>query len=99
MAVPIYDINQLIRYTATFTNAAGVPTDPTTIYLHISLRTPAATTSYQFGVDSGLIRDSAGVYHKDIVPPGPGIVIWRWEGNGAVQTGAQDAIEVMGVET
>lgn len=53
-----------VSVSVTFTNAAGALFDPTTVTLR--LRSPSSvTTSYTYGVDAALMRDSVGAYHLD----------------------------------
>ena len=83
MALPHHDIGDLIPVSATFKNAAGTATDPTTITF--KLQSPAAVvTSYVYPTDAQLVRDSAGVYHVDVPLAAAGVWYYRFEGTGAV---------------
>lgn len=73
----------LLRFSVTFKDLAGVPADPSTVTF--SLRGPdGVTTSFTYGVDPEIIRDSAGVFHTDALPSSEGEWKWRWQGTGAV---------------
>lgn len=80
------DINtgDVVRVTTSpgFTNAAGAPADPTTVRL--KWRRFDAVTTWTYGVDSQVVKDSVGVYHADIPVIDPGTYFFRWEGTGAV---------------
>lgn len=79
-----YPPGSLVRVDVTFTNSGGTPTDPSAITLEI--RTPAGTnTTLVYGVDLGLVRDSAGVYHSDIQADLEGTWHYRFEGTGNVR--------------
>ena len=66
-----YDIGDLVRLTGTFRNAAGVLTDPTTVTCRIE-RPDETETVYLYGTDVEVVRDSAGIFHVDVVPANPG---------------------------
>jgi hypothetical protein len=75
-----YDIGDAARISAAFTNAAG-PVDPTTIVL--TVRTPdGAHTTYTYGTDVALVKDSTGNYHVDLAITQVGTVRYRWVSTG-----------------
>jgi hypothetical protein len=92
VALPHHDIGDLIPVSATFKNAAGAATDPTTITFR--LQKPNGTvTAYVYPTDAQLVRDSAGVYHVDVALAAADLPtslsftpLWyyRFEGTGAV---------------
>lgn len=64
------------------TNAAGVVTDPTALTLKVKV--PAGTvTTYTYGVDVIVVKDSVGNYHADIPITAAGRWSYAWEGTGA----------------
>lgn len=76
------------RVTATFENGAHVVTDPATITAKI--KNPAGvTTTYVYGTDAALARDSVGIYHVDIDLNSSGIWYYRFEGTGSVKAASQ----------
>lgn len=78
-----YDIGDLVRLTGTFTDLAGVATDPTGITC--SIRLPSGTvTTLTYGVDASLYRTSTGVYYTDFAPTMEGLHYYRFAGTGAV---------------
>lgn len=87
------DINtgDTVRLDASFTNAAGVATDPTTVTLVLSVNGVESTLT--FGA-SAIVKDSVGVYHYDyLVPTAESFyeIIYRWAGTGTV-TAAQEGM-------
>lgn len=83
-------IGTMVRISATWTVPAtedGVPTDPTAVALTVEL--PDASTATPTPV-----RDAAGVYHADYLPPVAGTYLWRWEGTGAAHASAEGTFAV-----
>lgn len=79
-----YDVGDLVHITADFTNQAGSPTDPTAVICKI--KTPGGTvTTYTYGTDPEIVKDSVGSYHLDHIATQEGTYKYRWEGTGAVQ--------------
>jgi len=81
------DINpgDIVRVATTpgFTNAAGALTDPTVVRLKWRAA-GGATTTWIYGTDSQIVRDSVGMFHADIPVVAAGLHYFRWEGTGAV---------------
>lgn len=78
-----YDLGDLVRCSAVFKNAAGTNTDPTTVTAKVKTPT-GVTTTYVYGTDVALVRDSAGNYHVDITTTEAGTWSYRFVGTGAV---------------
>jgi uncharacterized protein YfaS (alpha-2-macroglobulin family) len=65
MAVNTYDLGDLVRCSGAFTNASDAAVDPDTVLFQF--RTPSGDiTTYTYGVDAELVRDSLGNYHVDV---------------------------------
>ena len=64
------------------TNAAGVVTDPTALTLKIK-KPDAIITTYTYGVDNIVVKDSVGNYHADIPIDQAGRWSYSWAGTGA----------------
>jgi hypothetical protein len=79
-----YEQHSLVRLKATFRNAALALTDPTTVSIKITLPDKSATT-YVYGTDSEVVKDSTGVYYMDFSCDTAGIHKYHWHGTGAVQ--------------
>jgi hypothetical protein len=90
-----YHVGDLVRLTATFTNAAGSATDPTTVTCLVKLRHVhgAATQSYTYAGGT-VIKDATGVYHVDVSPTTEGTWDYRWIGTGTVQAADEGAFRV-----
>ena len=75
-----YEIGQVVRMTFYF-RVSDVLTDPST--LTVKVISPDGTeTAYVYGVDSSLIRDSAGTYHLDVTASQNGHWEYRGESTG-----------------
>jgi len=77
-----YDIGDVVRCTATFTDADGLEVDPTTV--KFSYRDPAGNkATYEYGIGSEVVRTGPGAYYVDL--PVDVAHTWRirWEGTGA----------------
>ena len=81
-----YDIGSLVRISATFTLASGVE-DPSTITAKVKLPN-GTTTTYVYGTDGALVRDSKGVYHVDWSVTAAGVHQYRFVGTGTAQGAA-----------
>lgn len=79
-------VGTLIEIPVSFTDPAGTPTDPDALVFLVALYSPAgAILTYTYGVDSAVVRESAGVYHLEYLVDAVGAYIWRAEATGAVQ--------------
>lgn len=85
-----YMIGTSITLTATFKDEDEVLADPTGVKFKVM--DPAGTvTTYEYGTDIRVIKDSVGVYHLTISPANPGPFLWRVEGTGGdVDAAAED---------
>lgn len=79
-----YDVGDRVELSFVFRDDEGAPTDPTTIV--VKVRKPAGTvTTYTFGVDVALERDSAGRYALELTLDTAGSWSYRGIGTGAVE--------------
>lgn len=63
--VNTYDKGDVVRISGAFTDATPIALDPTAILFRF--RDPDGTeTSYAYGIDSQIVKDSVGQYHVDI---------------------------------
>lgn len=87
-----YLVGQAPRFSATF-DVDGAPTDPTVTTFRYKQPdgTVAALVS---GTDVELVRDSAGVFHVDLLLGADGWWTVRWEGTGAAQAADEYQIRV-----
>jgi len=77
------DIGDLVRLSGTFADLNGNLLDPTAVIL--SIREPSgAVTSFQYGHDAFVVRESVGKYYMDFAPNAEGLHFYRFAGTGAV---------------
>ncbi|MCI0420075.1 MAG: hypothetical protein L0312_12765 [Acidobacteria bacterium] len=89
----LYDKGDIVRVSGAFTNDAGVAQDPTTVIFRFV--NPAGTsTTYTFGVDGALVKDSIGNYHVDIDANAEGDWHYRWESTGTGQAADEGQFRV-----
>ena len=72
-----YDIGDLVRLSATFTDLAGAPVSPSAVVLRV--KAPDGTVSTPTPTNDGI-----GVYRHDLAVTQAGLWCYRWEGTGAV---------------
>lgn len=76
-----YQNGDEIVFYGTFKNAAGVERDPTNVFFQI--KNPAGTiTTYQYGEDVALKRESTGVYYIELSVTTSGHWHYRWYSTG-----------------
>ena len=82
--MPVNEIKNgdTVKISCSFTNMAGVATDPTTITL--TIRSPSGRTDIYTYARGEIVRAATGSYYKS-VPVNEGQTwSWRWIGTGAV---------------
>lgn len=88
-----YDIGDMVTIYGIFSDINDVVTDPTTI--SVLVKDPTGTlTTYVYGVDANLIKDSVGNYHFDITPTVTGVWYYKFVGEGAVKAAEEDSFFV-----
>lgn len=86
-----YANGSLVRLSAVFENALGSVMDPDAVRVetispeNVGGRPPGRLTSYTYGVDAALMKDSVGRYHIDVSVAFNGIWRWRWYSSGTGQ--------------
>jgi hypothetical protein len=81
MSVNIYKNGQKVRISVAFT-VSDVATDPTTVTAKI--KDPSGNVStYLYGTDAALVKDSVGNYHVDVVTDENDLWHYRFEGTTA----------------
>ena len=79
MAINTYEIGDVVRCSVAFTDSASAALDPDVVTFKVL--TPAATTTtYVYGTDAELVKDSTGNYHVDVDATANGAYIYRFEG-------------------
>ena len=85
------EINTTLQLKITFRDQDDVLTNPTTV--KFKTRTPAGTeTTYTYGTDAEVERESTGLYLASVVPDEAGRWFFRWETTGPVYTTAGNFI-------
>ena len=88
----IYDVGDLVRITATFTDEDAVAIDPTTVSAQI--KSPAGTIfEYDYGIDVELVKDGIGVYHTDVDVDAEGTWYYRMSSTGIGQAADEGAFD------
>jgi hypothetical protein len=85
-------VGDVVRLTATFTNAAGTLADPTVVTLE--WRVGTTTTTWVYGTDDEVVKDSTGVYHADLPIEVASRHYYLWTGTGAVQAAEENSFRV-----
>jgi hypothetical protein len=80
----VYERGDDVRCTGSFANDAGVATDPTAVTFRIVPQLGTATT-YTYGTDNQVVKESTGIYHVDYTPTVHGPHTYEFVGTGAVQ--------------
>lgn len=94
MALTLHARGTRVRVSVVFTDVNGASVDPTTV--RVKWRAPGgAATTWTYGTDAEVVRDSAGNYHADLdTSTAPGIWRYRWESTGAGQAAAESQFTV-----
>lgn len=75
-------VGDLRRLSVAVTNVAGAPTDPTTLLLKVLKPGGTSVTTYTYGVDVIVVKDSTGNYHADVPLDTEGTWRYDWIGGG-----------------
>lgn len=88
-----YQKGDLVRISFVFKNSAGAPIDPAVV--KIAVKDPAGvTTTYTYGTDSQLVKDSTGNYHLDQSAQHSGEYHYKPFSTGAGQAAAKGSFTV-----
>lgn len=85
MPINRYDLGDLVRTTAVFTNIAGTAIDPDVLVFKVKMPN-GVTTEYTYLEDYQIVRDSLGNFHLDISAIQAGYWHYRWEATGVGQS-------------
>lgn len=81
-----YKVGQTPRLSVTFADAAGTPTDPTTVTFTITEPDEDATvTTYVFGTDAELVNSAVGEYYVEFEIVNAGTHCYAFTGTGALK--------------
>lgn len=84
-----YDVGDLARITAEFTDAGGADVDPTDVFCAYTDPSGNVTTLH-YGVDAALVRSAAGHYYVDINVDEAGTWLYHWYSTGTGQASEYD---------
>lgn len=88
-----YDKGDLVRLSGSFTDENGVAQDPSVVVCQY--KDPSGnTTTYTYGEDDELVRDSAGNYHVDVDADEIGVWSYRFYSTGSGQAAAEQQFSV-----
>lgn len=90
-----YKLGQKVRLIVNF-KVNGVLTDPTTVTCKIMDPSKNVTT-YIYGTDAALVKDSTGIYHVDVVTDEKKQWNYRFEGTGVCTAVEESAFGVQTV--
>lgn len=84
-----------VSTTPGFANAAGTLVDPTVVRLRWRVFSDGDETTWVYGTDLEIVRDSTGLYHADIPIAEAGTHYFRWEGTGAVTAAEENSFRAV----
>lgn len=88
-----YQKGALVRISFDFKNSDGDPIDPGVV--KITIKDPAGvTTTYTYGTDSQLVKDSTGNYHLDQSAAHSGEYLYKTFSTGIGQAAAKGSFNV-----
>lgn len=89
----VHDKGDLVRCSAAFTDSSGNALDPTTVTFK-SKDPSGNVTTYVYGTDAELVKDSVGNYHVDVDGDEAGSWWFRFESTGTGQAAAEERYEI-----
>jgi hypothetical protein len=94
MPFNIYDLGDLVKVTAAFSNKqTGEAIDPDVI--SVSIKTPAGVlTTYTYVADASLVKDDIGQYYAMVNANEPGFWKYRWWSAGFGQTAKEKEFKI-----
>lgn len=94
MATPnTYDKGDLVRCSAAWTDTAGAAVDPTVVIF--KFKNPAGTvTTYTYGTNPELVKDSVGNYHVDVDGSSSGVWYYSFVSTGTGQASDENQFVV-----
>jgi hypothetical protein len=88
-----YKVGTSVESRAQFFDEFGVALDPPSVVAKV--QTPEGVeTSYTYGVDAAVVRETLGVYHLWIETLTAGIYVCRWKGDGSVRVANEKEFNV-----
>jgi hypothetical protein len=91
-----HQIGDAVRITCSFRAlATGALTDPTTITVKTRVHKSGSISTFVFGTDAEVVKDSTGVFHFDFAFAEAGAHFWRFAGTGTVKAATEGTFEVL----
>jgi hypothetical protein len=91
--MPDFEPVTRVRVRAKIRSLEGALTDPT--QLVFSIQEPDENvTSYTWGIDSEVVKESDGEFYVDWEADQPGLHRYKWQANGAVQVAFGGAFNI-----
>jgi hypothetical protein len=87
-----YNIGDLLRIRATFTDIAGAVADPTNVTLKVKAPSGTITTYTYPGTVS---KESNGIYYYDFPVTASGVHFYNWAGTGAYTAADESQFSVV----
>lgn len=84
-----YDAGDLVRVSGAFKDSAGTAIDPSVVKFKFKRPDTGAVTTYTYGTDSQLVKDSVGNYHVDVSADAAGAWRYRFYSTGTGQAAEQ----------
>jgi hypothetical protein len=88
MGINRYDKGDIVRVFGEFRNLAGALIDPTNLSIKFT-NIDGVVTTYIYGTNAELARDSTGIFHADLVANLAGRWYYRWQSTGVGQGGQE----------
>lgn len=89
----VYDVGDLVKITGDFTDEDDEDINPTTVTFEFT--DPLGnTTTYAYGIDDELVRDSEGHHHVNIDVDESGTWYYRWSSTGTGQAAEEGSFVV-----
>jgi hypothetical protein len=93
MSVNSYDKGDVVVLSAAFTDLLNVPIDPDTVTFKVKAPDGSVTT-FVFGTDLELVKDSVGNYHVDVSVNLDGHWRYRFESTGIGQAAEESSFYI-----
>jgi hypothetical protein len=88
-----YDLGDVVRLIATFTDTGGTLADPTTVTFTYGSPLDSWTTEVS-GISTGVTNPSTGVYTIDLLPGLPGVWPYKVNSTGLITTASESYFRV-----
>lgn len=88
-----YDVGDAVRCRVEFKDTSDSFIDPTTVTFKLKLPS-GSTTTYVYGTDAQLVKDSTGKYHVDVDISSAGIYYYRFIGTGTVKAAGESKFSI-----